>query len=50
MEIVYLESARDDLLWFRRYYQQVFPAASERAKKQFKIVEIILKDNPLYWT
>lgn len=47
MEIVYLESARDDLLWFRHYYEEVFTAGSERAKKQFVAVEILLKENPL---
>ncbi len=46
MEVVYLESARDDLLWFRRYYEEVFTAGSERAKKQFVAVERLLKENP----
>ena len=47
MEIVYLESARDDLLWFRRYYEQVFPVGSNKAQSQFRAVERLLKEHPL---
>ncbi len=46
MNIVYLESARDDLLWMRQYYESVFPEGRSRAQKQFHTVENLLLANP----
>lgn len=46
MKIVYLESARTDLGWMRHYYESVFPAGQENAKKQFHAVENTLLSNP----
>ena len=47
MEIVYLESARDDLLWFRRYYEEIFPTGIHNAQNQFRAVEKLLIEHPL---
>ena len=46
MKIVYLESARDDLVWFRHYYMAVFPEGAEKAKSHFKVVEQTLLAHP----
>ena len=46
MNIVYLESSRDDLLWMRHYYESVFPEGRSRAQKQFHAVENLLLANP----
>ena len=46
MRIVYLESTSDDLVWLRRYYEQVFPAGLGKAQKQFHTTETLLSGNP----
>ena len=46
MNIVYLPSTVNDLVWFRQYYDQNFPAGRAKAKKQFFSVEKLLCDNP----
>jgi len=46
MKLVYLESARDDLLWLRHYYESVFPEGRAKAKKQFRSIESLLLSNP----
>ena len=46
MQIVYLSSTRADLLWLRRYYEQIFPEGRTRAKKQFRSMESLLMANP----
>ena len=46
MKIVYLASARDDLVWMRRYYVEVFPEGTSKAKNQFRATESLLGLNP----
>ena len=46
MKIFYLESARDDLVWMRHYYEAVFPEGQKNAQKQFHAVERTLRTNP----
>lgn len=46
MRIVYLESAKDDFLWMRQYYEFVFPEGRSRAQQQFHAVENLLLANP----
>ncbi len=46
MKIVYLPSTREDLLWLRRYHEQVFPEGLQRAQKQFHSIELLLAGNP----
>ncbi|WP_408015651.1 type II toxin-antitoxin system RelE/ParE family toxin [Rhizobium alarense] len=46
MRIVYLPSTRADLLWFRRYYEHVFPEGLTRARNRFRAIERLLRDNP----
>ncbi len=46
MDIIYLESARDDLVWFRHYYEAVFPEGSENAKRHFYAIEQALLAHP----
>lgn len=46
MKIVYLKSARDDLVWMRRYYESVFPDGQQKAQKQFYLVQMTLMENP----
>ena len=46
MKIVYLSSTREDLLWLRRHYEQVFPEGLVRAQKQFHSMESLLAGNP----
>ncbi|KKN80947.1 hypothetical protein LCGC14_0325030 [marine sediment metagenome] len=36
MKIVFLPAAVDDLEWFRRYYQQVFPDGAQKATVQYQ--------------
>jgi len=46
MNIVYLPSTKDDLIWFHHYYTQVFPEGSEKALSKFDAMAEILKVNP----
>lgn len=46
MKIVYLPSCRDDLLWMRKYYEQVFPDGQAKAKAQFQNIKNTLLKNP----
>jgi plasmid stabilization system protein ParE len=46
MKIVFLVSARRDLLWFRQYYGQIFPEGEKRAAEQFKASIATLKRHP----
>lgn len=46
MKIVYLQSAVQDIGWFRPYYKSVFPSGSERAGKQLKSIQALLAENP----
>ena len=46
MKIVYLRGALSDLIWFRRYYQTVFPQGRRKALRQLEAVERLVVDNP----
>ena len=46
MKIVYLASARDDLVWMRAYYTRVFPEGSTRAAAHFRAAQKMLSANP----
>ena len=46
MNILYLASARDDLVWMRHYYGAVFPEGQKNVQKQFHAVENALLANP----
>lgn len=46
MELVYLPSTRDDLVWFRHYYESVFPEGRTRAQQQFHAMEALLRTQP----
>lgn len=46
MKIVFLESAAQDIQWFRYYYGSVFPAGSAKARDKIKAIQAILAANP----
>ena len=46
LKLVFLDSAVEDLDWFRRYYEDVFPAGAERAYQRLKDVIEVLEFNP----
>ena len=42
MSVVYLDTALDDLIWWRKYYRVVFPEGGPSAGRQFlKIVALL---------
>lgn len=42
MKFVYLKSCKEDLLWMRKYYNQVFPDGKNSASKNFETVRSLL--------
>lgn len=46
MKVKYLESARDDMMWFRNYYSRVFPAGKGNAKIQLRRIIQIISEHP----
>ena len=46
MKIVYLDSAAQDIAWFRYYYRSVFPAGSQNARTSIKSIQNLLAANP----
>ncbi len=46
MDIVFLPRALADLVWFRRYYEQIFPDGAPKARLQFEKTLQTLKDQP----
>lgn len=46
MKIVFLESAAQDIQWFRYYYRSVFPAGSAKARNKVKAIQVTLAANP----
>lgn len=42
MKFVYLKSSTEDLLWMRKYYNQVFPNGKVSASKNFEMVKSLL--------
>lgn len=47
MRIVFLDSSRADLRWFKRYYVTVFPEGRKKADTQYLTTLNILRQNPL---
>ncbi|MEM8579392.1 MAG: type II toxin-antitoxin system RelE/ParE family toxin [Pseudomonadota bacterium] len=46
MRIVFVETAADDLMWFRQYYRAVFPQGAENAKMRITNLLTLLEANP----
>ena len=46
MRIVFLESAAQDIAWFRFYHRAVFPEGARRATLQLKATQTALAANP----
>jgi plasmid stabilization system protein ParE len=46
MKIVFLPQAQHDLVWFRRYYEKVFPEGVDGARNHYKRTVTALKENP----
>ena len=47
MRIVFLASTRDDLDWFRRYYESMFPAGAAKARAHYRGALAALRRYPL---
>lgn len=47
MQIVYLSSTKDDLLWLRHYYEKISPEGRQHTQKQFHAIESLLLTTPL---
>jgi len=46
MKIVFLESAVQDIQWFRYYYRSVFPEGGAKARAQLRAIQATLAANP----
>lgn len=46
MKIAFLPRAQIDLVWFRRYYERVFPEGAEGARSQYRHALAVLRNNP----
>lgn len=46
MKIVFLESAAQDIQWFRYYDQSIFPEGSAKARDRLKAIQTTLAANP----
>lgn len=46
MKIVYVRTALPDLVWFRAYYEAIFPEGERHALLQRRAVERLLRENP----
>lgn len=46
MRVVFLASTRQDLVWFKRYYIQVFSEGRSKADAQFPSCQSLLSANP----
>jgi plasmid stabilization system protein ParE len=46
MEIRYLPSSRNDLVWWRKYYRENFPQGKSSAFHHMRTTETLLKQNP----
>jgi len=45
-ELVYLETSKADLAWYRLYYRSIFPEGRQQAAKQYLRAVSNLLDNP----
>lgn len=46
MRVIYLRSALSDLVWFRTYYEAIFPEGERHALLRRRAVERLLRENP----
>jgi plasmid stabilization system protein ParE len=46
MKLVYLETSKPDLDWYRLYYRSIFAAGARKASKQYLRAVSNLLDNP----
>lgn len=46
MKVRYLESARDDIAWFRNYYGRVFPSGKGNARARLQGVIQLISEHP----
>lgn len=46
MNIIFLASARNDLVWFRHYYERVFPEGAARAQVHYRKSLTLLRRHP----
>ena len=46
MELIFLEKTKQDFLWVRKYYEQIFPEGAKKALSQFDLMEELLLNNP----
>ena len=46
MRVIYLETALDDLIWMRHYYENIFPTGARNAQQQFHSCQQLLLENP----
>jgi plasmid stabilization system protein ParE len=46
MKLIYLDSTKPDLAWFRAYYGSVFPEGAAQAATRYVKTIDILQDNP----
>lgn len=46
MRLRFLEQARRDLTWFRRYYAANFPEGDNGAKRSYNATKTLLKEHP----
>ncbi len=46
MELIFLERTKQDFLWVRKYYEQIFPEGAKNALMQFDLMEELLLNNP----
>jgi plasmid stabilization system protein ParE len=46
MKIYILETAKDDLRWFKKYYMKVFPEGRQSADRQYRAMLELLRANP----
>jgi len=46
MKIIFLETAKYDLRWFKQYYARTFPEGRNNANRQYRAFLQTLKENP----
>ena len=46
MKVAFLDSAHEDLAWFRKYYERAFSEGAAGARLQYRRALANLKDNP----
>ena len=46
MELIFLEKTKQDFLWVRKYYEQIFPEGVNNALSQFDLMEELILNNP----